>query len=410
MKIGPDGSLLPVIPNVADTVFALWVARARVQMGQLQDGPLEEYLLSAFGPAHVYVFSSEHPKFVVIARKQETIVIVAGVEGFVDLAKLFAGYSAPSAKNTLPAVALPTFFKVADGVARLERFGFLPGVPLILCGHSWGGAIVTGIAFNIRIALGYQDQKVQVLTFGAPKEGRAIVTQYLADVMNIRYMNARDPVPFLPPNEQEVGPDYFGENLPFALYRLWQHSGTGRYLPGSGPWRVQELPPDSDRPGFTLFREWYLQGHFPALYEHGAVAYRTALEGQVALLPDKISPQSDNTLSLSLPGVPLPRVEFALPMGFPMSTVNGISDPILPKIVRHGGLYVVMWMGRLVAQGGRGEAKRLVNAILHMALRMYRIDQPSAAGHISGPDFQSSMSDFIGVLATGGPGAPAALP
>lgn len=89
------------------------------------------------------------------------------------------------------------FKKVADAVADdLERFLERDGPPIMLTGHSLGGAVATIAAAKLKIR-GYRIGKV--MTFGTPKITDACGAERLHGFLPLlRVTHERDPVPLMP--------------------------------------------------------------------------------------------------------------------------------------------------------------------------------------------------------------------
>lgn len=91
---------------------------------------------------------------------------------------------------------------VATAVLRARLNAFLLGAskPLLLVGHSWGGALAEVLA--ARINGGEPNRPLKVLTFGGPKAGNAALASVLETLDSMRIVNEDDAVPLLPPNPE----------------------------------------------------------------------------------------------------------------------------------------------------------------------------------------------------------------
>jgi hypothetical protein len=113
-------------------------------------------------------------------------VAVAGFPGFVH-----PGFQGSMA-SVLPAA-------LAE-MARL-RVGPLAAAPVLLTGHSKGGAMASLAAWQLQ---GRPEAPAGVVTFAGPKPGdRAFAAAYNAQVAHTRYEYANDIVPLLPPSPHD---------------------------------------------------------------------------------------------------------------------------------------------------------------------------------------------------------------
>lgn len=77
----------------------------------------------------------------------------------------------------------------AAGAGTAER--------VVLCGHSYGGALCLVIAAKMRLANPFVN--VELLTLGAPMAGDVRLHDLIAVLFQKHYANERDPVPYMPP-------------------------------------------------------------------------------------------------------------------------------------------------------------------------------------------------------------------
>lgn len=74
--------------------------------------------------------------------------------------------------------------------ADLEEHTMSPAIPVFATGHSLGGAMAT--------LAGMRHRFEQVVTFGAPRAGRRINSEFRSG-SHLRYVNGRDPIAWVPP-------------------------------------------------------------------------------------------------------------------------------------------------------------------------------------------------------------------
>lgn len=144
----------------------------------------------------------------VIAIKEDTCVLwLTGTSTPEQLATqaLYSGFGPISfgpysAAGLYQAAAL----LVAD---QLNAAGVADCPRVILCGHSYGGAVCEVLTAIMLLA--DEDRDVHLLTLGAPQPGDRRLFNLIRFVDQRHYANQRDPVPYLPPrgsNFQELLP------------------------------------------------------------------------------------------------------------------------------------------------------------------------------------------------------------
>ena len=104
----------------------------------------------------------------------------------------------------------------------LERFRREKDARLLLTGHSLGGAVATIVGQRL-IDFGFDPNRLQVITFGAPAVGNKAFKQMYGDRLDlIRVTNSEDPVPL---TLQAVLRNYrqFGEEVHFRIPRTFNN-------------------------------------------------------------------------------------------------------------------------------------------------------------------------------------------
>lgn len=129
-------------------------------------------------------------------------------------------------------------------LGRMVAAGVTLDRPLILAGHSYGGAVAALVAARVR--LGNPDASIQLLTFGSPSPGDTRLIAILdRQIQQIHLANDGDPVPGLPPAPSDLA--NLAALLPGALLTLWgRFSGLhGRQVQASdgtlSPWEGSPL-------------------------------------------------------------------------------------------------------------------------------------------------------------------------
>ncbi len=138
-----------------------------------------------------------------------------------------------------------------------------PGKPLLVCGHSLGGALALLAALRVG--------KAEVYTFGSPRVGNQAFAEAVDRMPGItlrRYVNFRDPVCLLPPSL----PDY-------------RHCGTAYYIDKNGS--VSSSPSEPVAEDWRELRQLWktvggtlqvgLSGRRSATTDHSPINYVTAL-------------------------------------------------------------------------------------------------------------------------------------
>jgi hypothetical protein len=116
---------------------------------------------------------------------------------------------------------------------RLNLAGADPSKPVIIVGHSYGGA--AGSVLAARLMNQTPGRDVRLLTFGAPKPGDARLANLLRLARQIHIANVGDPVPLLPPNASELWA-FWGIAPPdfIAAWLSWSDPGSQLYLRSDG--------------------------------------------------------------------------------------------------------------------------------------------------------------------------------
>jgi len=104
---------------------------------------------------------------------------------------------------------------------------------LLLCGHSYGGAICEVLAAYLR----HMNSTFSggILTFGSPKPAAVGFAKLLKGFQMLRWMNSYDPVPQLPANRHQCPGLCVG--VPDVVLNLWErfvHPLVGLVLSPSG--------------------------------------------------------------------------------------------------------------------------------------------------------------------------------
>lgn len=89
-------------------------------------------------------------------------------------------------------------FVISDQLTAASGAG---ATRVVLCGHSFGGAVCMVLAAKMRLANPARD--VEILTLGAPAPGDERLIDLIDTMIQMHYCNERDPIPLLPPSGVE---------------------------------------------------------------------------------------------------------------------------------------------------------------------------------------------------------------
>lgn len=148
---------------------------------------------------------------------------------------------------------------------RVDNAGADATGPVVLVGHSYGGAVASIMAAEYRLRS--SERSIQLLTFGSPKPGDQRLVNLLGLVVQTHLVNDGDPVTFLPPSGPEM--DLVSAVVPQAFFLRWQtwQNPTGRVVLRSNGTRV-----DSPQP-FPLY----------------ALLWRMAIEAVAGTVPEPVT-------------------------------------------------------------------------------------------------------------------------
>lgn len=134
----------------------------------------------------------------VIATISDTVVLwLTGTTNFQQLA-LQAFYFGTGPANQGPYSTSPINERAMLAIADLlNARGLGAAERIVLCGHSFGGAVCEVLA--ARMLSANPNRNVEILTLGAPAPGDARLHDLIALLAQRHYCNERDPIPYMPP-------------------------------------------------------------------------------------------------------------------------------------------------------------------------------------------------------------------
>lgn len=154
------------------------------------------------GPSAVITFhpweSGLAPRALTAVTPDYTVMVTVGTMTEDQMwAQIMGGIAGPFDYGPFSTNAV--WWLVANGqIDRLQSTTFDPSKPLILVGHSYGGALSSIVA--ARYQLGGVVPSIQLLSYGAPKPGDARLATILRQTTQIHLVNRGDPTPDVPPS------------------------------------------------------------------------------------------------------------------------------------------------------------------------------------------------------------------
>lgn len=196
----PPGDPLPVIDVTlrADQLFFAQLSELLYDDPALAAATLSAFLGDTATVTVVANDSSIYPGSLIATTPEYTIVVVSGTTTPQQLA-LQALYAGGGPNNYGTFATSPIWWDAAEVVhQRLLDAGVDPSVPLVLVGHSYGGAVAAILTGRYKEA--DNERKIQLLTYGMPKPGDQNLVSILDTVSQVHVVNTGDPVPSLPPS------------------------------------------------------------------------------------------------------------------------------------------------------------------------------------------------------------------
>ena len=264
---------------------------------------------------------------------------------------------------------------------RLVATGYLPNNRIILVGHSAGGAAVQALA---RLLIEQEQlRNSSVITFGSPCAGPTTFTQSISTVDMCRWMNDQDPVPCIPPRQNQ-------SPRVFAMLSNETATNWNRMVQAHGGLSLNELggvaPLDNTNQNLidvqTSIIGWLQTLALMQISQHSMPTYVTRLQTRLAQYGPGSAGARPTTHSATAPRLDraeierarmkeLGRVELAyLEQQKPPLT---IPTPYRFAHVRTGRVWNVTWMDSIVCVvPGKRKARDLARAGNTLLNRMQR--------------------------------------
>ncbi len=145
------------------------------------------------------------------------VAFISGTTNFVQLAlqavQLSLGPDLFSSWGTIPLWRAAAY----EIHSRLESAGVTADMPVLICGHSYGGAVACNLAAVYHHAT--PDRDVCLVTFGCPKPGDSRLIRTLRGVDQYHLQTDGDLVVGMPPLVEDLGP--LSALVPFPVLILW---------------------------------------------------------------------------------------------------------------------------------------------------------------------------------------------
>lgn len=231
---------------------------------------------------------NDAPTFCVLSGRDVTMVFFQGTENVTQVASYvdatfresvtWQGWPVNAAWNGW-ASAVAAELR-SQGIADFRR--------VIVSGHSYGGAVAECLANELLRDTHGTD--VQWVTFGSPKVGGPDLCNRLAVMPSARWMNRGDPIPFLPPDREDL--PGFSSLDPLRLLRnpfVYDQPIPGKLLIGGGNVTSAKYPTDVDPVTLLSFDRWLIRFGKQAYVQHPASAYVARLREVCArLVPPRL--------------------------------------------------------------------------------------------------------------------------
>jgi pimeloyl-ACP methyl ester carboxylesterase len=317
------------------------------------------------------------PAYAFYVADDQLVILVTGATIPLQGVGLTAGALAPMA--TRNGVNLNAYLLLAtDAIVAAVRMALqISPASILLCGHSYGGAIAEALA--VVMPGFYAGQPFQLLTFGAPRAGDNTLSAALAKIPSARYMNIGDPIPFFPPHFDEAPTLTIALGFPQAS-RLsnYVQPGAGIVLDTNGATFEATLPS-----GFSIIRDidllsWVNNQNGFLGVEHSYKTYRTRMAsftapvlgptpGPLAGLKSEVEPVL--TPAIFNAGAVLGPA--LLTAGALVATIS-VYIPVnyRAKVVKQGNLYTITWMGLTIATGNTKSNARTLAKYINKWLRV----------------------------------------
>jgi pimeloyl-ACP methyl ester carboxylesterase len=216
------------------------------------------------------------PTGFIFKQDGKTVIGVSGTTTGSQLVNQVTGFSLPPV--TVHGITTTGYYHQAVDALMATVHQVFPGtiMEVLLCGHSYGGAVVEVLAAMLK-ADGHE-WPVSYMTFGAPRAGWQNLVDALVTAEGRRYVNELDPITMLPPKFTEAPSAVLAAGgVVAALWNQYQHPHGGRLLYPDGSIEPGEAAASSCRIEAQNLATWIVGGGGVLLAEHLLPTYLARL-------------------------------------------------------------------------------------------------------------------------------------
>jgi Lipase (class 3) len=185
----------------------LWYAQVIELLYANNIGAATDVCRQAFGPAPVITWhpgGSLYPGVLTLVTPSYAVAIAHGTTQYQQVA-LYSFYGIAPPNNFGIFSTNNAFYSASTYLhTLLVGDGMVAGTPIMLAGHSYGGAMCLLLAARYRFVDATRD--IRFLTYGAPKSGDARLSALLGQCIGLAVENDQDFVPLLPPDLSALTP------------------------------------------------------------------------------------------------------------------------------------------------------------------------------------------------------------
>lgn len=341
--------------------------------------------------------NDEYPAWAVVSWIDMTLVLLDGVTRL-DHAARYAGNMAGGINYNLMSGVNGYLLRWADSVLDFmtpRRIAYRPRV--ILAGHSLGGAAALPMALRMQLNPAVVD--ISIVTYGSPRPGPAAFATACDRLDIARWMGFDDPVPAIPPRENQAPLTFSLLSPQTALvWNSYVHTRGGLLLQIDGTTVAADVPAMSDLGLETSLAAWIYSTRDNTQTGHSMISYvdRLLFRKQVFLInarqPEGTRRPGPGGMNMNHSGVIASQTaQQALVIA--QAAVTRAAVVTFPKVhlmraLKVGNLWCVEWEKLLVAVG---PTRRAASEIARAGNRFLRRLQ--RAGSVA-PQVMKTAAEF----------------
>jgi len=280
--IPPEGALLCSLFDLAINNCAMLsiLEQIHVLTGEEEFLRVQEILRRLMGTDtnfHIQLATDQYPAFIIAWNDNETFIDQIGTSTAAQwIEQISTGTGAPT--NFGAYSTLPLNYVCATRIFSALAFnGVNPANPVLLFGHSLGGAIQCNVA--ARWKLGNPQTRIRLITSGTPKPGDQRLQDLLVKVERLHFITPRDPVPRIPPsNAQKTALQLLFPYLPDDWFGTWIPMPYYLYIREGGVWDYGLYTDLEAFEWINIFTGWWVVGLVQGGLEHLAPSYVKRLQ------------------------------------------------------------------------------------------------------------------------------------